>query len=452
LERAQPNCIVDNAWNPRRRLGERLLAATKGAPEAIAQLCGLNTRERDELRTRVDELARQGMRVLGVACGHADSQNMPESPAGLRLAFLGLLGFADPVRDTVPAAVRECQSAGVRVLMITGDYPETARAIAHQAGIGNANVLSGEELARLDEQALRDHVRTTTVFARITPQQKLQIVEALKSNGEIVAMTGDGVNDAPALKAAHIGIAMGGRGTDVAREAASLVLLDDDFSSLVRAIRLGRRIYDNLRKAMGYILAIHLPIAGLALPPILVGLPLVLTPMLIAFLELIIDPACSVVLESEREERDVMQRPPRDPRSSLLSRPLVIWSLLQGTLALLTISAVFLAASWRGMPSAEVRSLAFVSLVLVNVALIFANRTFSASLVGAFRRPNPTLWWGLTLTGCALTAMLSWSGLRSFLDLGPLHADDLALSASVALGLLIALEAGKAAWGRRLVT
>jgi Ca2+-transporting ATPase len=429
---------------------ERLVVASKGAPEAVAQLCGLNAGERDELRARVDELARQGMRVLGVAAGHLDREDLPEATPGMRLAFLGLLGFADPLRESVPDAVAECKSDGIRVFMITGDYPETARAIARQAGIGDGEVLSGAELDRLDEQALGRCVRSTTVFARITPQQKLRIVEALKAGGEIVAMTGDGVNDAAALKAAHIGIAMGGRGTDVAREAASLVLLDDDFNSIVRAVRLGRRIYDNLRKAMGYILAIHLPIAGLALLPVLIGQPLVLTPMLIAFLELIIDPTCSVVLEAEREESDVMRRPPRNPRSALLSRSLVVWSLLQGTLALLLVAAVFLAASWRGMPPSEVRSLAFLSLVLVNVALIFANRSFSASLLSAVTRRNRTLWWVLALAGCTLTAMLALPGLRAFLGLGLLHADDLALSMGVALGLLIVLESGKAAWGRRL--
>lgn len=439
---------VTRIW---RIVGEkRLVVASKGAPEAVAQLCGLSVPERDELHARVDKLARQGMRVLGVAVGHLDGEELPEAPTGLPLAFLGLVGFSDPLRESVPNAVAECKTAGIRVVMITGDYPETARAIARQAGIGDVEVLSGEELTRLDNQALGQFVRSTTVFARITPQQKLRIVEALKASGEIVAMTGDGVNDAAALKAAHIGIAMGGRGTDVAREAASLVLLDDDFSSIVRAVRLGRRIYDNLRKAMGYILAIHLPIAGLALLPVVTGLPLVLTPMLIAFLELVIDPTCSIVLEAEREERDVMQRPPRNPRSPLLSRSIVTWSLLQGTLALLVVGAVFLTASWRRMPSPEVRSLAFLSLVLVNVALIFANRTFSASVISALTRRNRTLWWVLSLAGCTLAAMLALPGLRAFLGLGPLHADDLALSLAVALGLLVVLESGKAAWGQRL--
>ena len=334
------------------------------------------------------------------------------------------------MRDTVPEAVRECRSAGIRVVMITGDYPETARAIAQQAGIAPGEVLSGTELERMTDENLAQRVRAATVFARITPQQKLRIVEALKANGEVVGMTGDGVNDAPALKAAHIGIAMGGRGTDVAREASSLVLLDDDFGSIVRAIRLGRRIYDNLRKAMGYVLAIHIPIAGLALLPIVLGGPLVLTPMLIAFLELIIDPACSVILEAEPEEPNIMRRPPRSPRSSLFSRALASWSAVQGVIALLLVAAVFLYTSRRGMTQEDVRGITFVTLVAANLALVFVNRTFRASLRATLGRPNPGLWWGLALVTAILATLLSWPTARTFLALGPLHADDLAICGS----------------------
>ncbi len=230
------------------------VVAAKGAPEALARLCRMDAGARAALVKAVDELARQGMRVLGVAGGHHAGAPLPASPTQFDLRFLGLVAFADPLRESVPEAVRECRSAGIRVVMITGDYRETARAIAHEAGIADGEVLTGHDLQALDDAELARRIRDITVFARITPSQKLRIVEALKANGEVVAMTGDGVNDAPALKAAHIGIAMGGRGTDVAREASSLVLLDDDFGSIVRAVRLGRRIYDNLRKAMGYIL------------------------------------------------------------------------------------------------------------------------------------------------------------------------------------------------------
>ena len=229
---------------------------------------------------------------------------------------MGLVGLVDPVRDSVPAAVAECRSAGIRVVMITGDYPTTAEAIARRAGIDATRVVTGPELARMGEDELRACVRGTCVFARMLPEQKLRLVEALAANGEIVGMTGDGVNDAPALKAAHIGIAMGARGTDVAREAAAVVLLEDDFASLVHGVRVGRRIIDNLKKALAYILAVHLPIIGLTLVPIAMRAPLVLMPIHIAFLHLVIDPACSVVFEAQPEEADVMRRPPRDPRAA----------------------------------------------------------------------------------------------------------------------------------------
>src|SRR4029078_7947743 len=216
--------------------------------------------------------------------------------------------------------------------MITGDYPATARAIAGQAGLDATDVVTGRELEALSDAELASRVQTATIFARIMPEQKLRIVNAFKTNGDIVAMTGDGVNDAPSLKAAHIGIAMGGRGTDVAREASSIVLLDDDFGSIVTAIRLGRRIYDNVRKAMGFIFAVHVPIAGLALLPLVLGLPIIFGPIHIAFLEMVIDPVCSLVFEAEMDEEDIMRRRPRAPNEPLFSWPLIGWRVLQGGL------------------------------------------------------------------------------------------------------------------------
>jgi Ca2+-transporting ATPase len=427
-----------------------MVVATKGAPETIAQLCGLAPDARAALQARVESLALHGVRVRGVARATWADAVLPESARGFGFRFAGLVGFADPLRESVPQAVRECRSAGVRVLMITGDYPATARAIAMQAGLAVDVVLTGSDVAALDDAALAARVREATIFARIAPDQKLRIVNALKANGEIVAMTGDGVNDAPALKAAHIGIAMGGRGTDVAREAASMVLLDDDFGSIVRAIRLGRRIYDNLRKAMGYILAIHVPIAGLALLPVLLGWPLMLTPMLIALLELIIDPACSVVLEAESEEAGVMQRPPRSAGSSLLSRPLIYWSLAQGGCAFMVVAAMFVAGIYLEMPENSLRTLAFLSLVGANLALIFVNRTFTSSLRAAFGRSNRILGWGLAIAAVVLTFIVAVAPVRAFFALGALDAGELALVAAASLALLVVLEAAKRAWRRRL--
>jgi Ca2+-transporting ATPase len=297
---------------------------------------------------------------------------------------------------------------------------------------------------------LGERIKTVTVFARIMPEQKLRIVRTLRASGEVVAMTGDGVNDAPSLKAADIGIAMGGRGTDVAREAAAIVLLDDDFGSIVQAVRLGRRIYDNLRKAMGYILAVHVPIAGLSLLPLLFGLPLILGPVHIAFLEMVIDPMCSVVFEAEPEEEDVMRRPPRNPKNPLLSNALVAWGLLQGTLGFLAVAAVYILALRRGMPETEVRALAFVTLVLINVGLALVNRSFSTSLVIALRRPNAALWWVLATAAMILTIALAWNPARALFRFGPLHGDDLVACFATALVVLILLEQLKSLWRARL--
>jgi Ca2+-transporting ATPase len=336
--------------------------------------------------------------------------------------------------------------------MITGDYPATARAIADQAGIDGGAVVSGEELAALDDAGLARCVHGTAVFARITPAQKLRIVSALKANGEVVAMTGDGVNDAPALKAAHIGISMGGRGTDVAREAASIVLLDDDFGSIVRGIRVGRRIYDNLRKAMGYIFAIHVPIAGLALLPVLAGWPLLLTPMLIALFELIIDPACSVVLEAEPEEAGVMQRPPRPRDGSLLPRPLLAWCLVQGVAAFGVVATIYFASMRSGLSADSVRTVAFVTLVGTNFALILLNRSFASSIRVTLGRANHALWWCLGIAAVLLAIIIGVPGVRRFFGLGPLGAREFLASLGAGAILLITLELAKRHWRQWLET
>ena len=429
----------------------QFLIAAKGAPEAIADLCHLDAADRAQLSQATDAMAAEGLRVLGVARAWFVGRALPGSQHEFGFACLGLVGLADPLRPGVSAAVNECRSAGIRVLMITGDYPATASAIARHAGLGAQAPVAGDELDRLSEAELARRVRTATIFARIMPEQKLRIVNALKANGEIVAMTGDGVNDAPSLKAAHIGIAMGGRGTDVAREASSIVLLDDDFSSIVKAVRLGRRIYDNLRKAMGFIFAVHVPIAGLALLPLLFGLPILFGPMHIAFLEMVIDPVCSLVFEAETEEDDVMRRTPRPPQERLFSGPLIAWSLLQGAFALVLVAVIFVAAWRRGMPEEEVRALAFLSLVLTIVGLIFVNRSFSASLITAFRRPNRALALVLVAVAATLSLTLLWPYASGLFRFGPLHWDDVAVTLGAGILLLIVLETLKPLWRKRLL-
>ena len=425
------------------------VVAAKGAPEAIADLCHLDPSGHAALKRSVDLMAAEGLRVLGVARAGFAGPTWPASQHDFVFKFVGLVGLADPLRGSVPAAVAECRSAGIRVVMITGDYPATARAIAGQAGLDIDDVVTGEQLETLSAEQLAQRLRTATVFARIMPEQKLRIVDALKADGEIVAMTGDGVNDAPSLKSAHIGIAMGGRGTDVAREASSIVLLDDDFGSIVRAVRLGRRIYDNLLKAMGFIFAVHVPIAGLALLPLLFGLPIIFGPIHIAFLEMIIDPVCSLVFEAETEEDDVMRRPPRPPDRPLFSAGLIGWSLVQGVLAFVLVAVIYVIALNRGMPEAEVRALTFFSLVLAIVSLIFVNRSFSASLITALRRPNAALAWVMLAVPVMLGLTLLLPPVSALFRFGPLHLDDLALTLGAGIVVLVALEAVKSVWRGR---
>jgi Ca2+-transporting ATPase len=428
--------------------GSDLLVAAKGAPEAVAELCHLGEPDRASLAKAVDLVAAEGMRVLAVARGSFKGAALPESQHDFTFELLGLVGLADPLRPGVTEAMEACRSAGIKVVMITGDYPATARAIARQAGLSADDVVTGEELTKLSETDLATRLRTATVFARTMPEQKLRIVKALKANHEVVAMTGDGVNDAPSLKAAHIGIAMGGRGTDVAREASSIVLLDDDFGSIVKAVQLGRRIYDNLRKAMGFIFAVHVPIAGLALLPLPFGLPILFGPVHIALLEMVIDPVCSLVFEAESEEEDIMRRKPRDPEAPLFGKPLIIWSLLQGGLAFLLVAGIYISALNRGVPPTEVRALTFFSLVLNIVGLIFVNRSFSTSIVAALTRPNSALVRVLSAVALMLALTLLWPWATALLRFGPLHGNDLAVALAAGMALVVTLEAMEEAWRR----
>jgi Ca2+-transporting ATPase len=386
---------MSHVWQA--QVGDAHVVAAKGAPEAIVDLCHLDADAQQRIARAVDAMAAKGLRVLGVARARFEGEHWPAVEHDFEFEFVGLLGLADPLRAEIPQAVAQAHAAGIRVVMITGDYPATARAIARQAGLPTGDpqaddeVLTGDVLTDLTDAQLQQRMRNVSICARIAPAQKLRIVQALKANGCVVAMTGDGVNDAPALKAAHVGVAMGGRGTDVAREAASVVLLDDNFASIVGAVRLGRRIFDNLRKSMSYILAVHVPIAGMALLPVLLGWPTVLFPLHIAFLELVIDPSCSMVFENEPEEADVMQRPPRDVTTPLFGGLTLGLALLQGLGAL----ALVLAATVWGagqLTEGAARAFAFATLVGTNMALIFSNRSRAGSLWASLWVPNRTLW------------------------------------------------------------
>jgi Ca2+-transporting ATPase len=378
-------------------------------------------------------MARRGLRVLAVADGRFHGTVLPDDQRAFAFSPRGLVGFHDPVRPAVPAAIVECARAGIRVIMITGDYPETARSVAAAIGIGDAPVVvTGPEVTALDMNALRARVREAQVFARVVPQQKLLIVEALKANGEIVAMTGDGVNDAPALKSAHIGIAMGARGTDVAREAADLVLLDDDFSALAEAVRLGRRIFDNLRKAFAFLVAVHVPIVGMSFLPIVVGLPPLLAPVHIVFLEFLIDPACTVAFEAEPEEADVMTRPPRSPAAALLDLHTIAFSFVQGLGMLTVVGGAWGWTLMRGMGEGEARAVAFAALIVVDVALILVDRSWSRSLWQVLATRNDAAWWVALGALAALAAALYWAPLARIFAFTPLAPPALAVAALTA--------------------
>lgn len=429
---------------------EAHVIASKGAPEAIGELCGLPDEEKAQMRAQADAMAGNGLRVLGVAEAHWSGGDLPPDQRRFEFRFLGLAGLADPLRASVPDAVRQCREAGIRIVMITGDYPPTARAIADQAGIEAGEVLSGEDLGTMSDADLAARIGSVNVFARIMPEQKLRLVEALKASGEIVAMTGDGVNDAPSLKSAHIGIAMGKRGTDVAREAASIVLLDDDFGSIVTGIRVGRRIHDNLRKALAFIVAVHIPIAALALLPLFTGMPLLLAPIHIAFIEMIIDPVCSLAFEAEKEESRLMQRPPRRPDAPLFSRWMVGWSTMQGIVAALAIGSVTLYGWLGGMEADRVRTIAFLSLVLGVLGLVLVNRSFSASVIRAVLRPNLPL----AVVAGVVFAILALSQIAppvaELFRFVPASPTDLALVAAASGATLLLLEIIKPWWRKKL--
>jgi len=455
LLREYPLCpelpAVSNVWASKD--GDEAIVAAKGAPEAIAELCHLGAEPRQALERAVAKLASQGLRVLAVARGRTSGDDLPARHCELDLELVGLLGLEDPLRPTVATAVGECQAAGVRVVMVTGDYPATAQSIARQAGIAaEGTVITGPELAAMSDQALAERIGEVQIFARVAPEQKLRIVQALKQNGEIVAMTGDGVNDAPALKAAHIGIAMGARGTDVAREAASLVLLDDEFSSIVAAIRLGRRIFDNIKKAITFILAVHVPIVGLSMLPVFfAGWPLLLLPVHIVFLELVIDPSCSLIFEAEQAEADVMRRPPRDPSERLFSSAIISVALLQGLSMLAACVAVYLWARTSRPPDAA-RALAFATLVVGVLGTIVVNRSWTRPLSRTRRAPNAALRWVLGGTAACLGLVLLAPSVQRLFHFAPLGVGDLALAVGAGLCSVVWFEVAKRnkRWARRL--
>src|SRR5262249_20975543 len=432
---------VCHAW--RSPGGERRIAV-KGAPETVLELCRVTGAERQAALEQVEVASRRGLRLLAVAEAQWDPADWAADPREYACTWLGFVGLADPLRAGVTEAIAIARRAGVRVVMITGDYPGTALAIAREAGLETGSgVITGAEIAAMDAAALAQQVKHVNVYARVRPEQKLQLVTAYKAEGEVVAMTGDRVNDAPALKAAHIGVAMGRRGTDVARETAALVLLEDDFQSIVSALRLGRRIYENIRNAMRYLIAVHVPIAGMSFLPLVFGWPVFLFPVHVVFLEFVIDPACSIVFEAEDSEEGVMQRPPRDPREPLCSAQMLGVSLLLG---ISTLAAVCIASWWaagQGLADGEMRSLGFAAIVFGNLALIHATRSRDRGLLRAGQRRNPALRWITGGTLVALAVSIYVPPIADIFRFASLSASALAIAATAGIAGVLWYEAYK---------
>jgi Ca2+-transporting ATPase len=383
---------------------EQLTVSAKGAPEVIVSLCKMTDEQAKNHLTIAHQMAEHGLRIIGVAHAEVAHHQLPKTQSGFEFNFLGFIGLEDPIRIEVPNAITECKEAGIKVILITGDFPATAKSIAKKIGLNTANIITGEQLKTLNESELRLRIKDTSVFARIQPEQKLQIVQALKLNNEVVAMTGDGVNDAPALKAANIGIAMGNKGTDVAREASSLVLLDDNFASIVGAIRSGRRIFDNLQKAMSYIIAIHIPIIGLTLVPAFYSnVPLLLMPLHIVFLELIIDPVCSIAFEAEEEEKNIMKRPPRNPDKPFFGIKKIAYSVMKGIVLFGMVLLVNMVTINSGPTENEIRTIVFSALIIGNIFLVLNSLSKTKSVFEILKEKNRSL---IILLSVALLMLL----------------------------------------------
>jgi ATPase, P-type (transporting), HAD superfamily, subfamily IC len=415
--------MMGHVW---RRDGELVIAA-KGSPERILTICMLNEKERKAAEAQINALSKEGLRVIAVATANpSDTAAVPASITDCRLTFLGLIGLADPPRENVKNDIAVCNRAGIRVVMITGDNGITASAIAKKIGIpGSENIITGDMLEAMSDEELCRSVKNVSIFSRVIPEHKMRIVRAFKENGEIVAMTGDGVNDAPALKYADIGIAMGKRGSEVSREAADLILMDDNFTTIVETVKDGRRIYDNIRKAVGYVFTIHIPIAFASLLAPFLGIPsasLLLLPLHVVLLEVLIDPTCSIVLERQPAETDIMERRPRDPKQKLLTGGLLAKSITQGLFIFAASFGAYYSELISGAASAPVaRSMGLAVIMLANLFLVQTNSSDRDFAIKSFMRlKNDKVMWAVNFSTLALLGIILYTPVSTFLKLAPL--------------------------------
>ncbi|MBE3102016.1 MAG: cation-translocating P-type ATPase, partial [Firmicutes bacterium] len=415
--------MMGHVW----RHEDEIIIAAKGSPERVLTICNLSDTERMQAENKIDEMSRQGLRVIAVGMMKPQNENkIPEAITDCTLTLCGLIGLADPPRESVKEDIKHCTKAGVRVVMITGDNGITASSIAKQIGMPNSDhIITGDELNDISDEELQERVKNVSIFSRVVPEHKMRIVKAFKDNGEVVAMTGDGVNDAPALKYADIGIAMGKRGSEVSREAADLILMDDNFSTIVDTIKDGRRIYDNIRKAVGYVFTIHIPIAFASLLAPLLGInpaALLLTPLHVVLLELIIDPTCSIVLERQPAEQDIMERVPRDPNEKLLTAKGLTKSVLQGLVifaASFGTYYAFLGQNFNNAPLARTMGLAII--MLANLFLVQVNSSNCDFVIKSFKQLiKDKVMWAVNIGTIAGLLLILYTPLCGFLKLAPL--------------------------------
>ena len=427
--------------------GDNIVVAAKGSPEHILTICDLTDKDRKIAENKIMEMSRLGLRVIAVGQMVVNSINdVPDTLMGCSLQLLGMVGLVDPPRESVKEDIKTCTKAGVRVVMITGDNGITASSIARQINMPNSDkIITGDQLSKMSDEELCEKVKDVSVFSRVIPEHKMRIVKAFKKNGEIVAMTGDGVNDAPALKYADIGIAMGKRGSEVSREAADIILLDDNFSTIVDTIKDGRRIYDNIRKAVGYVFTIHIPIAFAALLAPLMGInpvSLLLLPIHVVLLELVIDPTCSIVLERQPAEDDIMERSPRDPHEKLLTAKILFKSVIQGLVifgASFGTYFAFLNNYPNNAPLA--RAMGLTIILLANILLVQVNSSNSNFAIKSFiKLIRDKVMWGVSLGTIGGLLVVLYTPLSSFLKLAPLSLSQLLLAASIAVASVIWYE------------
>jgi Ca2+-transporting ATPase len=385
---------------------------SKGSPEAIFELCGITA---DTEKLALEKMASSGLRVLGLAKSSQPLKKLPENQEDIKFEFCGLLGFADTLRQGVDVAIQDCYSAGIKVIMMTGDYHLTAQKIGEKLQLKNSqNFITGAELESMSDSELESRILEVGIFSRVVPEQKLRIIRALQAHHQVIAMTGDGVNDAPALKASDVGIAMGQKGTEVARQSADMILLDDNFSSIVQAIKLGRRVFDNLSKAISYIIAIHIPIAGLTLIPVIFsGLPILFFPVHVAFLELIIDPTCSIIFEAETEAKNIMHRPPKKISQSILNRQKLTQSIIQGVCVLAFVLLVYFLLLKMNIPERSIRFYSFIGLLFGNICLTLINKSWGYKSLREIALVNKELLVIVLVMILSLFTIMSFEPLRN---------------------------------------